>query len=326
MSLLDVRLVADELVRRIVEIEAALAEASSVDGALQAVTFALDDCLQKLSRSNLWGRANEVPSSELWKVAGFLLERGWMQNRARTKPRGYAGDYQLFTRMLEDRLCEDPLGRLFDRYFQNLAAPIAVRNRSELTSQWMVDRVRNSDRLTTIVVVGCGPGIDVERAALALTAEERSRLRVRLLDYDPVAIDNANLRLAAHLAPDQLACEAGSLFRITTRPKLAAWLDGADLIACPGMFDYLDDPSAAAMLATFWQRLAPNGEVAIFNFSPRNTSRAYMEWIGNWYLTYRNEEEMAAVARGAGIPNDLVTHGSESLGVNLYLRARRYPV
>ena len=90
------------------------------------VAKTLDHCLADLAELNFWGVGNRVPSSELWNIAGPILERGWLQNRARTKPRGYAGDYEMLARIYEGTLCDDPLGRLFDRYFQEQAAPVAA--------------------------------------------------------------------------------------------------------------------------------------------------------------------------------------------------------
>lgn len=317
-----VRAAAKELLRRLAEIEAAIGVGAKETPALAAVTAAMNDCLASLAATRLWGRANEAPSSVLWGIAGHVLERGWMQNRARTKPRGYAGDYQLLGRMVRDELCEDPLGRFFDRYFQSLAAPQAVRNRSELVRNWIVDLVRQSDAPKAVVVVGSGPAFDIEQAAAALGPTERTRLMVRLLDYDPLALEDAESRLRL-LPADNVQVQSGSLFRIPDRPKLAAWLDGADLLVSVGMFDYLDDHQAPRMLAEFWRRLAPGGELAVFNFSPQNTSRAYMEWIGNWYLIYRDKQDLRHLAATAGIPAELVEQGSEPLGVDLFLRARK---
>src|SRR3954469_22700571 len=96
---------------------AAAAEAASNDDALyRQLESAIDGCLAGLATFGVWGPENRLPSSELWNAAGHLLSRGWLQNQARTKPRGYAGDHELLCRIYERRLCDDPLGRLFDRY------------------------------------------------------------------------------------------------------------------------------------------------------------------------------------------------------------------
>lgn len=319
MSLETVRGAAGRLLSRLREIEAGGAGAEL----LPELTAAMGDCLAELSGLGLWGRENELPSSELWNLAGDLLSRGWMQHRARTKPRGYAGDFELLGRIVRDQLCEDPLGRLFDRYFQDLAAPRAVQNRTRLVGEWIVERISSASGPQQVVVVGSGPAYDVEFAAKALAPVDRSRLKVRLLDYDPQSLEDAEARLAGLLPAENLEFQAGGLFRIPDRPKLAAMLDGADLLVSVGMFDYLDDQQSARMLTEFWQRTNAGGEVVVFNFSPRNTSRAYMEWIGNWYLIYRDESAMRRMAADAGISPESYELGSEELGVDLFLRCRK---
>jgi hypothetical protein len=92
---------------------------------------------------------------------------------------------------------------------------------------------------------------------------------------------------------------------------------------CPGLFDYLPDESAIAMLWLFWERLAEGGVLLVWNFAPHNPTRAYMEWIGNWYLIYRTGTDLERLAVGAGISQDRFCLGSEALGVNLVLIARK---
>jgi len=70
------------------------------------------------------------------------------------------------------------------------------------------------------------------------------------------------------------------------------------------------------MLAEFWRQLAPGGTAFVFNFAD-NATRAYMEWFGNWYLIYRNREELSSLAVAANISNWSL--GVEPLGIALYL-------
>src|SRR5690349_17923122 len=65
------------------------------------VDLALSQCMARLARTDCWGRANQVPSGELWKIAGGVLESGVLQLRARAKPLGYAGDYQMLAWICE---------------------------------------------------------------------------------------------------------------------------------------------------------------------------------------------------------------------------------
>ena len=99
----------------------------------------------------------------------------------------------------------------------------------------------------------------------------------------------------------------------------AGELGNPDFLVCSGFFDYLDDPPAAALLGLFWRQLAAGGLLVVGNFAAHNPSRAYMEWIGNWYLKYRTTKQMEGLAVQAGIPRACFRVGCERTGVDLFL-------
>lgn len=285
---------------------------------------ALQTALERLSATGCWGEANRLPSSELWRMAGRWLEVGSLQLRARSKPRGYAGDFEMLEQICTHYVCDHPLGVAFDRFFQAQAAPQAVRNRTDLIADAIVQFVRDRGPATVHVVsVGSGPAIDIQRACLALPEAERQRLSITLLDLDPAALEHAQRCLRPLVEQHQLRLVRENLFRLAQGGRRSDALREVDFLVCSGLFDYFDDPTAAAMLSRFWQSLRPAGQAWAFNFAPHNPSRAYMEWIGNWYLTYRTHEQLLDVAAHAAIPRDCVTAAAESSGVDLYWQLRR---
>jgi extracellular factor (EF) 3-hydroxypalmitic acid methyl ester biosynthesis protein len=287
---------------------------------------ALQQALEQLNGTGCWGEANRLPSSTLWRIAGPWLESGSLQWRARSKPRGYAGDFQMLTRIHANHVCAHPLGAAFDRFFQAQAAPQAVRNRTRLIADAVAGFVQqrtagpdNRADSVNIVSVGSGPAIDLRQGCHQLTPSQRQRLQITLLDLDPAALDFAASQLAPLLAPEQVRPVRENLFRLAQPARSRRILQGMDVLVCSGLFDYLPDADAAALLARFWQALRPGGQAWIFNFAPHNPSRTYMEWIGNWYLLYRTAEQMQHLAEQAGIPQHQVRVGAEPSGVNLYL-------
>jgi extracellular factor (EF) 3-hydroxypalmitic acid methyl ester biosynthesis protein len=288
------------------------------------VDAALSRCLGQLASTGCWGEPNRIPSSELWRIAGGRLEPGWLQHRARFKPLGYAGDHEMLDRICNQTCCDDPLGRVFDRYFLRQAAPQAVLARTEQTAATLVaDCLARACNGYHVTSVGAGPGSDLGRALAVLPEDRRHSVRVTLLDLDPDALEHARRRLEPLLAPGGLACERVNLNRLSSTAKGQAALGAPDVLICSGLFDYLEDDAAAAMLRCFWQRLAPGGLLLVGNFAPHNPTRAYMEWIGNWYLTYRTPHEMENLAGQAGIPNERFSIRSERLGVDLFLVGRK---
>jgi extracellular factor (EF) 3-hydroxypalmitic acid methyl ester biosynthesis protein len=314
-------------------IEASLTAGPEPDEPYSRVRDAVEELLDVCRSTGLVGAANRSPSAEMWAEAGDVLGRGWMLERARHKPRGYAGDYELLGRMYENRHCDDPVGKLLDRYFQEDAAPVAVRNRMQLMREWIVEAARgragNSQGADAprspcrVAVVGSAFGLDVRDALSQLSEHERATVAVTLLDLDPAAVEFARGQLADLLPAERLTGASVNLFRMPQRPQLAAPLDETDLLLCPGIFDYLDDVAAAQMLRLFWSLLAPGGQMTVMQFAPHNPSRALMEWIGNWYLIYRAAGELRQVVADAGIPPAATSYGAEPLGVDLYVTARK---
>jgi hypothetical protein len=146
----------------------------------------------------------------------------------------------------------------------------------------------------------------------------RTRLVVTLLDLDPAAVDFAREHLAAILPRENVQARQINLMRL---PERSDSLPEADVIACPGWFDYLEDAAAIEMLSLFWNRLAPGGLLMVGAFAPGHATRSYMEWIGNWYLVYRTAADLARLAEAAGIPKRSRSVIAERIGIDHFLIA-----
>jgi extracellular factor (EF) 3-hydroxypalmitic acid methyl ester biosynthesis protein len=317
-----VRAAAERLVEHLRAAETATAGWQHPELSTQLVAQGAGTCLASLAATNCWGEANRVPSSELWRVAGEWLVHGELQTQARFKPRGYAGDYDLLAKICDDWRCEHPLGRAFDAFFQAQAAPQAVRHRTEIVAKQIVEQCRRQlPSECHVVSIGSGPARDVELALRELPPGERRHLRITLLDLDPLALEHAQARLAPFLSADQLVIARENLFRLPKNARARSLMTGANFLSCVGFFDYLAEADAAELLAAFWRELAPGGRMMVFNFTPENPSRAYMEWLGNWYLIYRTPRELASLARRAGLPSEDIRIDCEELGIDAFLAA-----
>jgi hypothetical protein len=319
------RAVADRLAADFTHIEQRSGGWRDEELAAALVDAALSAALAELAETGCWGRANQIPSSELWRATEPWLRHGWLQHRARTKPRGYAGDDELLTRIYERKLSTDPIGRVFDRYFQGQAAAEAVRSRTDQTAAALVSHcLRGSGRAPyRIVSVGAGPALELARAARILPAVDRSRWLVTLVDIDEESLQRARDRLSAWLLPQQIITRRENLFRLGNNPRLASCVGPVDFSICTGLFDYLAPGPAQDLLGVLWKGLLPGGMLLVGNFAPHCPTRAYMEWIGNWYLIYRTRDELWQLAIDAGLPAGACQIGAERLGVDLFLNAER---
>ena len=288
------------------------------------IDSALNACLYELAQTGCWGRANQLPSAELWRAAEPWLKTGWLQVQARFKPRGYAGDYQLLTRLWDGTCCEHPLGQLFDRYFQSQAAVHAVRARMEQAAAALVAHcLQRATGPYRVLSIGSGPASELARAAAMLPDAERRHLRIMLLDLDEEALRDAQARLSQILHGEQIACHRENLFRLPALARAAGLVSGHDFVVCLGLFDYLADAPATALLRLVWEGMQAGGMLLVGNFAPHHATRAYMEWFGNWYLLYRTAERFEQLGLAAGIPAGQFHIGAERLGADLFLVARK---
>ncbi len=319
-----VRTAAATLVERLEEAERLTAHWFDERLADALVDAALSECLVHLAATGCWGEANRLPSSELWRIAGPVLEVGSLQHHARFKPHGYAGDHEMLSRICEPSCCDHPLGRIFDRYFLRQSAPEAVRARTQQTATALVAHcLQRPQGAYRVVSVGSGPALDVFQAIAALPSGRTDSVQVRLLDLDPNALEEARRRLKPRLASGSLQCVRTNLFRLAQGTRGSEELGTPDFVICTGLFDYLDNDVAAGLLGLFWNQLAEGGMCVVGNFAPHNPSRAYMEWIGNWYLKYRTADDMERLGAAAGIPRQCFRIGCERTGVDLFLVAAK---
>lgn len=247
----------------------------------------MDQGLVELAKTGCWGPENRLPSSRLWSAAEPWLSRGEMQLHARSKPRGYAGDFELLDKIYRQHCCDDPLGRLLDSYFHNQAAPRAVRDRRIRLSKSIASVLRRHPETIHIASVGSGPATEVLDATEAISARDQERCAITLLDMDPTALTFAREQIEPHFR-GQLIEERTNLGRLTTHRRWSRADERFDFVYCAGLFDYLEDEAAMELIQLFHQWLKPDGQLVIFNFDPSNPTRCYMEWIGNWYLNYRD--------------------------------------
>jgi hypothetical protein len=247
-----------------------------------------------------------------------------MQLRARSKPRGYAGDFETLLLFNERYQCNHPLGKFFDRYFQRQAAVEAVRARTAQIAGWIAEHaLSNPADPFRIVSIGCGPALDIQLAIRLLPDGDRRRLQIQLFDLDEAAVQHAESKIAPLLAAGQMTIHRENLYRLGQLPSHGNLLHPANFIFCTGLFDYLDDEPAVALVTFLWGQLRPSGKLVIGNFSPTNPTRSYMEWIGNWYLLYRTPAQLAALANAAGLSPAQRSIVADRTGVQLLLVAEK---
>jgi SAM-dependent methyltransferase len=208
-----------------------------------------------------------------------------------SKPRGYAGDYLAIDGIYQNVPGgTGRLGPFMDRMFLDTPPAVAVRNRRVLLANEIVRTVQSKpDGPVNVLCLASGPATEVFDAFAALP--DPSRLRVTLMDIDLHALAfvdelRAKRKLASQITLINENLVALFLGRSKTR------LDPMDMIYSIGLIDYLNDKLVNKVLHFAHGLLAPGGRVILGNFHPRNPAKEFMDFVMEWCLIHRTEEDM----------------------------------
>lgn len=270
---------------------------------------------QKLRQLGDAVRADVTKRADVLAYAKDLTQRhfeGSMQAMALERKYGYSGDFEVIEGIYRQNVSIEPHLKRWDLFFHAQAAPIAVRNRKAYFLR-LLDQHQTVSRSGPMRVldVASGPARDLREWMLE---NPKADVLFDCVDADVHAIEHARQLCRPFIHRVEFHHRNAMRF-LPSR--------GYDLVWSAGLFDYLMDRSFVFLLKSLIAVTKPGGEVVIGNFSPLNTSRDYMEFLGDWVLIHRNEKQLAELAREAGAAQSAITIDWEPEGVNLFLRIRR---
>lgn len=267
-------------------------------------------------------------------ACAHLRERVWrfilcseFLARTNLRPRGYAGDSVLMQWIYDEGyLGASTFGKLLHKHPVETPAAQAVRNRRQMIADEAraaaAEREGGAGPLR-IMSVACGPAWELRD--LFATGADAARYAITLLDQDSEAIAEARAGVEDAARSIAAPIDATYLCESVRTPRSGAELAEAwgrfDLIYSMGLFDYLGERTAKALVAKLYEMLEPGGRMIIGNYHVGNPTRCYMEYWMSWPLLYRTEEELMALADGlAGAERSL---SFEATGSQMYLEVRK---
>ena len=214
-----------------------------------------------------------------------------MTRRSFEKPRGYAGDAVMLDHIYgtgECRLAPHPAstdGQVY-AYTVNAPAPAAVRYRRQVLAR-LVDEAaaRCGDGEASVVSIACG---HLREADLSQAVQARKLKAFLAFDQDVDSlsvVDTDYSMLGVETRHGSVRQIIGERLRL---PK-------CDLIYAAGLYDYLDDTVAMRLLQIMVEALNPGGRVLVANFVPNVPDVGYMEAYMDWWLTYRDMEQVTGL-------------------------------
>jgi len=240
------------------------------------------------------------------------------------KPYGYAGDFKI----IDDIYRNDPhtqgLGRLFDNYCQAATISVAIRNRKEDFKKIILSVVKTcGEQEMTIMDLASGPCRELQEL-LRGELKDRSGITFDCYDQDENAWNYAKGLLQEDVKFIKFINE--NVVRIALKKNIEEQMPQKyDLIYSTGLFDYLDRRIATRLVENLRKLLKPNGVLAISDVREKykNPSVHFMEWVGDWNLVYRSDEEFCQIFLDAGFSGKALSFGADQQGILQYIIATR---
>ncbi len=234
-----------------------------------------------------------------------------------SKPRGYAGDYLAIHQIYRNQPGgTGRLGPVIDRMFLERPPSVAVRNRRRL----MAEEIARTARVSTngpasVACLASGPASEVFDAFSTL--EDKSRLKVTLMDIDLQALAFVDERRGKEKLVSQISLINENLIALFLG-RAKTRIEPQDMIYSIGLIDYLNDKLVNKLLHYVYESLKPGGRVILGNFHPRNTAKEFMDYVLEWNLIHRTEDDMNRLFQNSPFKRPCTKIQFEAEGVDLF--------
>jgi SAM-dependent methyltransferase len=254
---------------------------------IHEICVALTDC-----------EASGVPDAEIRDVVRTAREihgRSPFVTRLQQWPRGYPGDFETIEWLWQgdNRAPAGTLSHAIETYALNAAIAQQHRNKVNYQAACML-RALATTPACRILSIGCGGSPDL-RTVIAHVPDSAT---IVLCDNDADALSFSRSQLQG--LGERCHFVHGLVPRVLRRVRAPG---PYDLILAGGLFDYLSDRFIVRTLSESWDHLLrPGGRLVFTNIATGNPFRVWIEYMADWRLIERSEEDIAGLCRAAGVP------------------------
>ena len=257
-----------------------------------------------------------------------LLMQSPSMYRARFKPLGYPGDYEVMNDIYTNHFRGTSLfAKALNLGFTATAAARAVRARKDLIKSELSRLLDEpKERPLRVLSIAAGPAQEIYELL-----EERETMRrpleVVLFDQDKRALSHSYGRLKRLVSAKwkqqvTLVHRHDSIKRLLRGLPVFGEQRQFDFVYSAGLLDYIQLLTAVSLCRGLYDLVAPGGKLLVGNMAPESPSRWFMELHLDWFLVYRDREEILEIGRAAA-PSAELGLLEEATGLNPFMALTR---
>lgn len=217
-----------------------------------------------------------------------LIHQAPFTRRAFEKPRGYPGDAVILDyiyRELEYDEETSALAKELYKWEMQTQSCRSVRARRDILRHY-IDEAASLDKNAKILSIACG---HLREAQYSKAIRDRRFDRFVALDQDSECLEIVAKN------PDIVGVEAVAA-SVRSILKGEVMFQDMNLVYAAGLYDYLPLSVAKKLTKVLFGMLACAGHLLVANFSHSLENRGYLEALMDWWLIYRNDDEVRQFA------------------------------
>jgi len=266
------------------------------------------------SSAENWTVKAELGARLRREILPFVLLTQTLE-RLYSKPRGNGGDFRTIDMIYRNEATgTGRIGPLLDQGFLNSPIAKAIRNRRDLLVREIMGAVRAKNNAVHVTGLACATAEEMFEVFNQL--DDPARLYASLVDIDFQALAHvADRRNQAKLQNRMNLINANLVYLALGRQKLE--LNDQDLIYCLGLTDYFNDKFVVKFLNWIYGRLRRGGRVILCNFHPNNYCKELMDYLLEWRLIHRSEDDMNRLFKNSAFGRPCTQVEFDSEGIDL---------
>jgi extracellular factor (EF) 3-hydroxypalmitic acid methyl ester biosynthesis protein len=241
------------------------------------------------------------------------MRLSWFGDRARSKPSGFAGDYEMLIKLYDGKTPATGLGGYIDLCLVDLPLARAVRARLKAAKAFLIDEIERRRTGVRILDIASGPGREFHDWP---QLPKENPIEVIAIDNDPVAIQHVQQHVIPRIqGGTKLDVVRYNALRTRNSKATVEKFGRFDIIYSVGLFDYLTDDHLIGMFSGLRDSLNNNGVMYIAFKDTEQYDKTPYQWHLDWFFYQRTEQDVLNIYERAGFAVEEMETTRDATGI-----------